>query len=293
MRRFAMLLVFVALPFAAACGSGHSAPDAPSRDITPTSAAATTTAATPPAAARSTATAMSGRRSDSGIVPLFLQDALSGVSSSPGSSIEGLGQGDPALEQYLLKQADLPSGYTAGDTFNARVPDGISKTGGGDMAASVAMKGAPDSGDGDMLMAMVMRFNDLQDLDSAFGSLSADQVQSQLGQLQDVPGGLFTDVHQLDTTGLGDQAAGFSMTMDMGVLLQSIIGSFADAFGASGTPVAIPTGVPTKIEMHMYFFGRGSYAGALMHMSFGDAGSGVNELALAKVIDQRLAGAVN
>jgi hypothetical protein len=142
-----------------------------------------------------------------------------------------------------------------------------------------------------MLMSMVMRFNDLQDLDTAFGSLSADQVQSQLGQLQDVPGGLFTDVHALDTTGLGDQAAGFSMTMDMGVLLQSIIGSFADAFGQAGTPVAIPTGVPTKIEMHMYFFGRGSYAGALMHMSFGDADGGVNELGLAKVIDQRLASA--
>ncbi|HEX5479210.1 MAG TPA: hypothetical protein VFY79_05770 [Dehalococcoidia bacterium] len=282
MRRFAVLLVIVALPVGVACGSGKSAPSAPAHDITPTTAAAIATSA----AASATETG-----SGSSIVPLFLQDALSGVSSSPGSSIAGLGQGDPTLEQYLLTQADLPSGYTAGETFNARAPDGISKTGGGDMAAAVAMKGTPDSGDGDMLMSMVMRFNDLQDLDTAFGSLSADQVQSQLGQLQDVPGGLFTDVHALDTTGLGDQAAGFSMTMDMGVLLQSIIGSFADAFGQAGTPVAIPTGVPTKIEMHMYFFGRGSYAGALMHMSFGDADGGVNELGLAKVIDQRLASA--
>ena len=269
MRRFAILLFVTALPLAAACGSGKSASDLSSHDITST---ATSTAP----ARNSTPTSVDS----SGIVPLFFQNALSEASSS-GSSIEGLGQGDSALEKYLLTQADLPVGYTLDKTITARVPDGISKIGGGDMAASTATMGDAASPNGDMLVSMVMRFDDLQNLDSAFGSITPAQIQSQLDQLKDVPSGLFANLHTLDTTGLGDpgHSAGVAVTMDLNGLFQAIASSLDKSFGNPTEPAAVPT-VSGTIQMDMYFFGRGSYAGALMHISFGTP-SGVNELGLA------------
>lgn len=43
--------------------------------------------------------------------------------------------------------------------------------------------------------------------------------------------------------------------------------------------------------MRMYFFGRGDYAGAVMHIAFSDGSSGdADELGLARIIDAKLAG---
>jgi hypothetical protein len=156
------------------------------------------------------------------------------------------------------------------------------------MAASIASDGDFESGRGSLLLSMVMRFSDLQDLESAFSDIDADAVRAQLESAGGSEwAGLFDDVHTLDTGDLGDHAMGVGMTMD----LASLFGSVAEALGgATGTPVAIPSGVPTGFSIDMYIFARGSYAGALMRV-FTSGARPLDELALARVVDGRLSAA--
>lgn len=269
--------VILAVVFALACGSGDKAPAAPKR--TPAASAAR---ATPTSAATRASGSQSGDAANA--VSLLLGRALTGDGDVTGSG--SLGAGDPALEAYVLKQSDLPSGYRIERTESTRVSDGISGSGTADLAASIASSGQFDSGQGSMLMSMAMRFSDLQDLDKAFSQVNAEALAS---QLQSAGGteyaGLFKDVHTLPTGDLGDHATGVAMTMD----LASLFGSIAQALGGpSGTPVALPTGIPSGFTIRMYIFARGSLAGAVMHIYAGPAPAGVDELALARIVDGRL-----
>jgi hypothetical protein len=217
----------------------------------------------------------------SGVLPLLFGDAF-GNDGSAGV----LGEGDPALKQYLLQISDLPDGFSVMETSTQQVRDGISNSGTADIATMITTHGQPGAdSDAEMLMSMAMHFSDLQDLDKAFSQIDSDAVTAQLGG-SGLPAGLFKDVKTLPTDGLGDHATGFSMTMDLGQLL----GGLASALGGdSGTPIALPSGVPSEMHMQMYIFARGSYAGAVMEISYGVAGSSLDLLPLAKLADGRLA----
>ena len=274
--------VVLAVVFALACGSGDKAPAVATR--TPATGAARATPSPVPAAAQPSG-AQSGGAANA--VSLLLGRALTGDGDVTGSG--SLGAGDPALEAYVLKQSDLPSGYRIERTESTRVSDGISGSGTADVAASIATSGQFDSGQGSMLMSMAMRFSDLQDLDKAFSHVNAEALAS---QLQSAGGteyaDLFKDVHTLPTGDLGDHATGVAMTMD----LASLFGSIAQALGGpAGTPVALPTGIPSGFTIRMYIFARGSLAGAVMHIYAGAAPRGVDELALSRIVDGRLAAA--
>jgi hypothetical protein len=265
-----------------ACGSGDkTAPTvAPSTTATPAASAIDLSGGS-----RVTLEAGDGAAGDDGdILSLLLSNGLgSGDVPSPA----GAKPGDPALERYLLQSGDLPAGYRIVRTTNLSAGDGISDTGTVDMATSIAERGTTGSPDADMLVSMVMRFSDLQDLEKSFSQVDADAIKAQLATAggQEFEG-LFKDVRTLDTGDLGDHASGVTMTMD----LSSLFGSFAEAFsGISGTPVALPTGIPSGFTIRMYLFARGSYGGAVMHVYAAD--QHIDELSLARIIDRRLADA--
>jgi hypothetical protein len=275
----------LALVAGAACGGGGRRADVPQPALTAASGTATALAATEPSATPEVlpTEAPSASETGSGVLPLLFGGALGDTNSA-----RSIGSGDPSLQKYVLQASDLPRGYTVMSSGTQEVHDGISGSGTVDMAMMLAVHGQPESGDPRMLLSMAMRFSDLQALDKTFSQLDSKSLADQIGSAG-LPQGLVKDVHTLPTDGLGAQATGFAMTMDIGKL----IGSIASALG-DGTPAALPTGVPTSIQMQMYLFARGSYAGAVMAMTYGDAsGSGPDLLSLAKVAERKLAGAPN
>ncbi len=70
-----------------------------------------------------------------------------------------------------------------------------------------------------------------------------------------------------------------SMSLDLSGL--------AEAFGG-GVAAGGPAPEDMVINMTMYVFGRGDLAGGILSMSFGDTPAGVDELALAQVVDAKL-----
>jgi hypothetical protein len=82
----------------------------------------------------------------------------------------------------------------------------------------------------------------------------------------------------LDTPDLGDGGFGIQMSIDMSALSE-LIGAFG---GADAPDLSVMT-------MRMLIFGRGDYAGAVMHMAFSDSlASSDGDLALARIIDRNL-----
>lgn len=280
--RLVAALTLVFMLAAVACGGSRSGPT-PTPDSagdTPVVESASPTTA-PPATA--TAAKKTTRNSGSSVLPLIFNNAFSAGSGGAGIDGTQLGSGDVSLKQYLLTAAELPAGYRPAGEFTARLPDGISTQGGGDVAVGMAAKGDALNADRksfSMLMSMAMRFDDLQALADVLGQCPDErQLKDELAGSGG--GGLFgdllKDVQVLDASGLGDGGCGLAMTMDLGGL--------ADLFGAgSGSGE-----VPSSITMRMYFFGRGRYAGALIRMAAGESlRDGVDERALAKIIDDKL-----
>lgn len=129
----------------AACGSDDrktqsSAGAQPSAtDVAPTAAPSSASAASTPKV-RAIRTSAAGDSKEAGSVfgSLF-GSALSGAGG--GGSTARLGAGDPALKAYLPSASDLPPGYSSFGEFSFRTPDGVSKTGGIDIAATMAFSG--------------------------------------------------------------------------------------------------------------------------------------------------------
>jgi len=274
----ALVLAAAILAVAAACGGrgGEPRPQAPRATASP---APTRTAAPSP-----TASAAEGDGAGD-VLPLVFGNAFGAASGGAAGGGATLGPGDPSLEQYLLTQDDLPAGFIEQTSISQRVSDKISDNGAVDMSMSIAARGEPGvSTDAAMVMSMVMRFEDLQDLDRAFGQakgVSEQDLQDELEQLGELPLGIkLTDVHLLDSTGL-DNGFGMTMTMDFGEL-----------FGALAGEQDLGADIPTTFVMRMYVFGEGRYGGGIISMTFGDgAPAGVDELALAKVLSARVAAA--
>ena len=275
-RTLAALLLVPALVLAAACGSGDKKPQtAPSP--TPKAAVSAPTSATAAAADQ----AQGGDSAAVGsIFSTVFGGAFGGGASNPASQQQ---PSDPNLARFLPANSDLPDGFTPAGQFTYRLPDGITQNGGMDMAAEMAVSGNLTSGNiagGSMLMAMVLKPDDLTALGKALSDLgSLDDAT--LKKSLEASGGSFAgitikDVHALDATGLGEGGAGLSMTMDMSDYISKLGGG------------SVPPGF-SVMTMRMYMFGRGDYMGAVIRIGFSDTLSNdVDELGLAKIIDRKL-----
>ncbi len=297
MKRSLFVLLAAASLLAAACGgSDKKAPTtAPSGQPTDAPVASATPIATltarPSARTTPPPTGSNGKDVLGGLFNTVFTGALSG---GEGLANKGFGAGDPRLVQYLPSNADLPAGYTSSGQYTFRAPDGISSSGGIDIAAEVATTGdatapTPDFSTIGVLMAMVLKPDDLQSLGSAFDSIkSLDQKGLEDALLQGTgTEGLFKikDAKVLDAPGLGDGGAGFQMTIDLGGF-----GSIFKGLSDDSTPVAgAPDLSKLMITMRMYLFARGDYAGGILRMAFADTlANDVDEVALAKIIDEKL-----
>jgi hypothetical protein len=214
--------------------------------------------------------------------------ALGGGTDDGG--VAGLGGGDAALKELLPSESDLPDGFEAFGEFTFAAPDGVSETGAMDVAALMAMKGDPASDDPagfEVLMAMVLRPEDLQDLGEAFDAVrSLDREEMERQFQAGAGGGLgafeFKRFDVLELDGIGEGGVGFELALDMGGLFSALSGGLAPA----------DTDAPATMAMRVYMFGRGDYAGAVLRLGFTDAlGSGDGDLALARIIDQNLSAA--
>ncbi len=295
MKRSLLSLLAVAAIAAAACGGTD-------KKTAPTTAAPTepTTAATPKSSSKTptaskTATSATKDKSGELVGGLFgsvFSNAFGGGSDS--GAANGLGAADETLKQYLPSNSDLPDGYTPMGLRTFRGPDGISDTGGIDIAIETATKGdvssAEDFSKLSMLMAMVMKPDDLQSLGDAFDAIKdLDKEDLEDALTQGATGGsesmfAIKDVKVLDADGLGEGAFGFQMTLDLGGL-----GSIFGALGDSGSDSGAPDLSELVITVRMYLFSRGDYVGGIMRMAFSDElEDDVDEIALAKIIDRKL-----
>lgn len=295
MRRIVSFLALLLLLVAAvACGNGDK-PSTANRNDAGAAPTSTATATGDDADEPSDGTDSSDMEPTSadtnplgGVFSTLFEGALTGPDLFAGDA--QIGEGDPALLDYVLKAGEFPSGFTPFGEFTFRVPDGISEGGGVDMAASMAYSGdiesdVPAEGGG-FIMSMVLRPDDLTALGDMFestGELSEQELRDALMQgTGEIPGFGFKDVQVLDTDGLGEGAFGFALTMDLSGIAEAF-GGFADA-----TQTAEIDQIP-EITMRMYMFGRGDYAGAIMQMAFGQGGAAdADALALAKLIDAKL-----
>lgn len=281
MKRILLSVVALAALGAVACGGGDKTP-APTQ---PPEAIATTA----PSSSSSPAASGGGEEAVGGIFnTIFSSGALTRGTS--GADDGAMPAGDESIKQYLLTAGDVPSGYTSMGDFSYRLPDGISKEGGMDMAASMFMAGDPNATDpsgSTIMMSMVLKPDDLTQLGEQFSAaedLSEEDLRDALALGGEGFGGVkITDVQVLDASGLGEGGFGMAITIDMGELL----GGFADSAGAADAGVDIAS--LSTMTMRMYIFAKGDYAAGIIRMGFATSlPSDVDEKALAKIVEGRL-----
>lgn len=282
MPRSLLLIVLAAtLAFAAACGGGDSKPN-----TAPTSTATSERAGNEPEA---TATA-----DDEGVDDDDTSVGESGLSSIFGSVLGGglsggagaVGTGDPELKRFLPAASDFPDGYTPFGEFTFSSPDGISADGKIDIAMTMAIAGdvtqeQPDLSKMGIIMAMVMKPEDLQDLGSTFDDLKdldKEDIEAEIeAGLGDLEGFDLQDWQVLDADGLGEGGFGIQMTMGLG--------QFADIFGGAGAGADMPE----AMTMRMYMFAQGDHMAATIRMSFSDSlPSDSDERGIAEAIVAKL-----
>lgn len=279
-----------------ACGSGDKKVPSPTVGTAATSAAQTPTTGKT-AATGKTATPKASTKSEKTISGLFGSIFNGALNGPQGAELRGLGEADPALTKYLPPNSALPDGYTPVGQYTFRAPDGISESGGIDIAVEMATRSEPASGEADfskmgMLMALVMKPDDLQSLGEAFDSIKDLDQQQLEDTLSAGTGmdGIFTiqNAKVFQTEGLGDGNVGMQMTIDLS--------AFGSLFSGLGGDVTAEAGIPDlsnlKLTMRLYLFARGDYAGGLLRMAFQDSlPNDVDEVRLAKLIDEALKGA--
>lgn len=274
------------LPVLAGCGQ----PSKRTPTASPTSSATgdTTGTVTQPSATSVKASATPAVSKDKALGSifgtLFSSGALS-AASNPAADPANLPPGDPALKQYVLKEGEFPAGYAGYNEFSSLVPDGLSTAGKIDVAASMVMRGdltADDPSGVGVLMSMAMKPQDVQSLGEAFDTAQGltdqnlqDSVSGAIGTLGGVK---LTDARVLDAPGLGDGAFGMSFSMNLDQI--------AEAFAGEGDATPIP-----NLNMRLYIFARGDYIGGIIDMSFGSGAAPVDDLALARAVDSKLASA--
>jgi hypothetical protein len=296
MRRFAVLTAAFAALLLIACGGGDKKADPTPR---PTERPAATEQApedTPEARAteaKPTESAGSGGSTDA--LGAVFSSVLGNGLSGGGAGGAGLGTGDESLKALLPSDSDFPDGYTPFGSFTFSTPATGSEFGAVDMAMTMAVKGDPsafsdpsntDLSSIEMLMAMVMRPEDLQALGDAFAEIQdidpadiEDEINSALGEMQGFEVQRF---EVLDGSDLGDGGFGMEMTID----LTGLAGLFGSLGGGEDAPEL------GAMTMRMYIFGQGDYIGAVLRMGFTDSlGGGSEDIELAEAIEGKLAAA--
>jgi hypothetical protein len=262
LRKLALLILPLAV-FAAACGGGS---DNKSKPTSTTEAAATPTPAASTATEEPTsapptpiviATADLGGASSvlSDINPLQILSGIQGGSASETVS--------PDLASGLLDEGDVPGGYSKLGEFSFNL------TGTGQMAANMFVSGDVVSGTfGGMVMSAVVDVppDKLGELDSLDNLSSAD-----LDQIRSATSGLgidFADLRVLDSSGLGDHAAGMHMVMDMSGMMNS--------FGGADGPNPFAGGL--AVDMYMFAAGGQMHMVMVMWPADGSAGADARQL---------------
>ncbi|TAK55533.1 MAG: hypothetical protein EPO22_14395, partial [Dehalococcoidia bacterium] len=260
MKRALLPIVALVALVAVACGGGDKKP-APTQ---PPEATATTA----PSSSSSPAASGGGEEAVGGIFnTIFSSGALTRGAGGPDGG--AMPAGDESLKQYLLTASDVPSGYTSMGDFSYRLPDGISKDGSMDMAASMFMAGDPmatDPSGSTIMMSMVLKPDDLTQLGEQFSAaenLSEQDLRDALAQGGEGLGGVkITDVQVLDASGLGEGGFGMAMTIDMSELL----GGFANSAAAADAGVDVAS--LGTMTMRMCIFAKGDYAAGIVRMGF-------------------------
>ncbi len=217
-----------------------------------------------------------------GLGPLgFLSGSLP-MEQDGGPDLSFLSMGedvDPTLKEALLRQEDLPSGFSDAGAmdFSFSFP---TDEGSLQMAMTMFFEGDIASGDvGSIVMSAVMQTPEaipLQELSEGFdelgdlSSLDDETLQGLLGE----SGLQFQDVRLLDVSGLGEGGFGMHMVMTFeGPYLEQL-------------PSDNPFG--DEVALDAYFFARGDRMLMLMVMwPGGDAAAPVDAHALAEVMDGR------
>ena len=254
-------------------GGGEDEPAAVSAERTPT---ATTTRTAP------STTASTGSGSASAVSqalntfdPFSLVSTLSSIAPG-GSGTSGAispQEGD-SLKALLLREEDLPAGFTAFGEMSFAIP---ADAGTGTMAANMFASGDLANGDmGAMVMSAALSGPDISEgFSDIEGVLDISQAElDELSAAFQALGISFSEFRLLDASGLGDGGMGFHMVMDFGGLVET--------FGApdDGT-------VPSSIAWDMYIFRAGERALMLMVMWPPDVSSGVDSRALAEALDAK------
>jgi hypothetical protein len=287
---------------AVACGGGDKKSEPTSKpadrptataEADPTEAAEPTAKASATAKAEPTEEASNEGGGGDGVSALFSTVFSNGFSG--GGSAAGLSGGDESLKAYLPEDSDFPSGFTPFGSFTFSAPADSSELGAVDMAMTMAMKGDPaalagatdpseiDFSSIEMLVAMVMRPEDLQSLGDIFGEIEdfdPETLQEEIDSgFQGMEGFEVTNFDVLDASGLGDGGFGMEMTIDMS--------GFSSLFGALGGGDDAPT--LEAMTMRMYVFGKGDHIGAVMRMGFTDSlDDDGSDVELAEIIDGKL-----
>lgn len=274
-----VIVAGVLLLFLTACGSGKdesSKPTAQDNGEKPTAVATTKPASTK---AAPTEEATSDDSLKAAFEPLSLLTGQMFGSQSAGSE-QVAQEADPDLATLLLSESDLPSGYTntAGDIgYSVDSPEGQME-----MALRMFMQGDPSAAEmGPIVMsgAISMPPSAFDDFDSSLDQL--DQVSAQ--DLQDAMGATealgitFKDFSAKKLSDLGEGGMSMHMVMDMSALLEGLGELGGEGLGAFQSGFALD----------MYAFKQGDRLLLVLTMSPAGQDSGVDTLALAKVMDSR------
>jgi hypothetical protein len=269
-----VIVAGVLLLFLTACGSGKdesSKPTAEDDQGKPTAVAATKAAPTEEAT--------SGDSLKAAFEPLsLLTGQMFGSSNADSGRVQQ--QADPDLAALLLAESDLPSGYgsTGGDMgYSVDSPEGQMK-----MAMRMFVQGVPSANEmGPIVMsaAIAMPASAFADFDSSLDKVdqvSAQDLQNALGATEAL-GVKFTDFRANKVSDLGEGGMTVHMVMDMSGLIEAFGGTASQDMGA----------LQNGLVFDMFAFKQGERLLIVLTMSPAGQDSGVDTLALAKVMDSR------
>ena len=213
--------------------------------------------------------------SSSGLLNQVFGLGVGGVTGEGWSEYPGAQEGSGELEPYLLTIDDLPPGFQSMGSFSFNMPEDVSEDfPGGEMSAAMFMSGDLEAGEpGTMLMAMVMQPDDpaaVETLADELGSFSEDEIRETFGADSEMLGIEIRDIEQLDVSGLGDNAAGLGLTMDMSAFFEQLDDLYVEDIGPTGDELAQIQQLMV-MRMRMYMFGAGDKVGMLMQIGFGDS----------------------
>ncbi len=253
-------------------GGGEDEPAAVSAERTPTD---TATKTTPSTASTGSGSASAVSQALETFDPFSLVSTLSSIPpGGSGTSGASSPQEGDSLEALLLREDDLPAGFTAFGEMSFSIP---ADAGTGTMAANMFASGDLANGDtGAMVMSAALSGPDISEgFSDIQGVLDISQAElDEVSAAFQALGISFSEFRLLDASGLGDGGMGFHMVMDFGGL--------AETFGApdDGT-------IPSSIAWDMYIFRAGERALMLMVMWPSDISSGVDSRALAEALDAK------